>query len=87
MIGVKMGTGGSSGYGYLRTTRTRECVHECDGSCAVTDRYKVFVDLFHMSSYLVPVSSLPKLPTALRRKMLFVAEDDDSNETNSAKSV
>lgn len=62
MIGVKIGTGGSSGYHYLRTT--------------VTDRYKVFVDLFHMSTYLLPESCLPKLPPGLRRKMLFVAEDE-----------
>ena len=56
MIGVKIGTGGSSGYHYLRTT--------------MTDRYKVFVDLYHMSTYLIPRSCLPALPSGLRRKMV-----------------
>lgn len=57
MIGVKIGTGGSSGYHYLRTTQT--------------DRYKVFVDLYHMSTYLLPRSALPKLPPGLLREMHF----------------
>jgi len=70
MIGVKIGTGGSSGYGYLRTT--------------VTDRYKVFVDLFHMSTYLLPQSALPKLPAGLQRKMVFVREDDEQAQSTSA---
>ncbi|KAJ8382706.1 hypothetical protein SKAU_G00034840 [Synaphobranchus kaupii] len=40
MIGSKAGTGGSSGYHYLRST--------------VSDRYKVFVDLFNLANFLVP---------------------------------
>ncbi|OWK51366.1 Tryptophan 2,3-dioxygenase, partial [Lonchura striata] len=47
MIGGKAGTGGSSGYHYLRST--------------VSDRYKVFVDLFNLSTFLVPRHWIPKM--------------------------
>ncbi|TKR75862.1 hypothetical protein L596_017097 [Steinernema carpocapsae] len=47
MLGSKMGTGGSSGYLYLRTT--------------VSDRYKVFLDLFNLSTWLIPRSYIPCL--------------------------
>ncbi|XP_048089976.1 tryptophan 2,3-dioxygenase A-like [Alosa alosa] len=47
MIGSKMGTGGSSGYHYLRST--------------VSDRYKVFVDLCNLATFLVPRDWVPKL--------------------------
>ncbi|XP_051528189.1 tryptophan 2,3-dioxygenase B [Myxocyprinus asiaticus] len=47
MIGSKAGTGGSSGYHYLRST--------------VSDRYKVFVDLFNLATFLVPHAWVPKL--------------------------
>ncbi|XP_048366053.1 tryptophan 2,3-dioxygenase [Sphaerodactylus townsendi] len=64
MIGSKAGTGGSSGYHYLRST--------------VSDRYKVFVDLFNLSTYLVPRHWIPKLnPTV--HKFLFTAEYCDSS--------
>lgn len=57
MIGVKIGTGGSSGYYYLKST--------------VSDRYKVFLDLFNASSYLISKSNLPALPEPLREKLAF----------------
>ncbi|KAI6215377.1 hypothetical protein M3Y94_00378700 [Aphelenchoides besseyi] len=47
MLGSKQGTGGSSGYLYLRTT--------------VSDRYKVFLDLFNLSTWLIPRDYVPKL--------------------------
>ncbi|KAH7731781.1 Protein TDO-2 a [Aphelenchoides avenae] len=47
MLGSKQGTGGSSGYLYLRTT--------------VSDRYKVFLDLFNLSTWLIPRAYIPKL--------------------------
>jgi tryptophan 2,3-dioxygenase len=57
MIGVKVGTGGSSGYDYLRQT---------------SERHQIFSDLFQLSSYLIPRSLLPPLPPALRERMGFV---------------
>jgi tryptophan 2,3-dioxygenase len=56
MIGVKIGTGGSSGYEYLRQT---------------SDRYQIFGDLFGLSSYLIPRSLLPPLPPAVKARMGF----------------
>src|SRR5262249_44734833 len=56
MIGVKIGTGGSSGYEYLRRT---------------SDRYQIFADLFQLSSYLIPRPLLPAFPAALQAKMGF----------------
>ncbi|KAK0414481.1 hypothetical protein QR680_011453 [Steinernema hermaphroditum] len=47
MLGSKQGTGGSSGYLYLRTT--------------VSDRYKVFLDLFNLSTWLIPRDYIPTL--------------------------
>jgi tryptophan 2,3-dioxygenase len=56
MIGVKVGTGGSSGHDYLRAT---------------TERYQVFGDLFQLSSYLIPRSQLPPLPAAVKARLGF----------------
>uniref|UniRef100_A0A671S0W7 Tryptophan 2,3-dioxygenase n=1 Tax=Sinocyclocheilus anshuiensis TaxID=1608454 RepID=A0A671S0W7_9TELE len=53
MIGSKAGTGGSSGYHYLRST--------------VSDRYKVFVDLFNLTKFLVPRSWVPKLNPSIHK--------------------
>ncbi|EGG21340.1 tryptophan 2,3-dioxygenase [Cavenderia fasciculata] len=58
IIGAKIGTGGSSGYHYLRTT--------------IGDRYKIFLDLFNLSSYLIPRNTLPQLPKVVSQQMDFV---------------
>ncbi|GMT21134.1 hypothetical protein PFISCL1PPCAC_12431, partial [Pristionchus fissidentatus] len=47
MLGSKQGTGGSSGYMYLRST--------------VSDKYKVFLDLFNLSTWLIPRDYIPTL--------------------------
>ncbi|NWX14976.1 T23O dioxygenase, partial [Aegotheles bennettii] len=64
MIGSKAGTGGSSGYQYLRST--------------VSDRYKVFVDLFNLSTFLVPRHWVPKMNPTIH-KFLYTAEYCDSS--------
>ncbi|XP_066852194.1 tryptophan 2,3-dioxygenase isoform X2 [Anser cygnoides] len=64
MIGSKAGTGGSSGYHYLRST--------------VSDRYKVFVDLFNLSTFLVPRPWIPKMNPTIH-KFLYTAEYCDSS--------
>lgn len=63
MIGTKMGTGGSSGYSYLKAT---------------AERYKIFTDLFNMSTFLMPRSALPELPKELKRKLGFYFNPGDS---------
>ncbi len=59
MIGSKIGTGGTSGYEYLRET---------------TERHRVFNDLFELSTFLLPRSAIPKLPSDVREKMAFRLE-------------
>jgi tryptophan 2,3-dioxygenase len=56
MLGVKTGTGGSSGHDYLR-----------EGA----ERMKLFPDLIQLSSYLIPRSRLPQLPPEMTRKLGF----------------
>jgi len=57
MIGVKIGTGGSSGHDYLRGT---------------VEAHRVFADLFQLSTYLIPRSALPPLPPEVQSRMGFV---------------
>jgi tryptophan 2,3-dioxygenase len=60
MIGAKVGTGGSSGHQYLMET---------------VDKHRVFVDLFNLSTYLIPRSELPKLPEELIEQLGFSYSD------------
>ncbi|KAI1887459.1 hypothetical protein AGOR_G00190520 [Albula goreensis] len=71
MIGSKAGTGGSSGYHYLRST--------------VSDRYKVFVDLFNLATFLVPRAWVPKLNPNVH-KFPYTAECYDSSYFSSEDS-
>ncbi|XP_012732379.2 tryptophan 2,3-dioxygenase A [Fundulus heteroclitus] len=71
MIGSKNGTGGSSGYHYLRST--------------VSDRYKVFVDLFNLATFLVPRDWVPKLNPNVHT-FLYMAECVDSSYCSSEDS-
>lgn len=57
MLGSKIGTGGSAGYSYLKST--------------TSDRYKIFIDFYNLSSFLIPRSSLPDLPAEARAKLGF----------------
>ncbi len=54
MLGAKIGTGGSSGHDYLRQT---------------TQNNRFFKDLFNLSTFLIPRSSLPALPENLEKSM------------------
>ena len=56
MIGRKIGTGGSSGHDYLRQT---------------AEEHRVFTDLFSLSTFFIPRSSLPDLPPKVRAAMGF----------------
>ena len=57
MIGMKIGTGGSSGHVYLRTT---------------AERHRIFADLFRLSTFLIPRSAVPELPPAIEAQVSFV---------------
>jgi len=56
MIGTKIGTGGSSGYGYLKRT---------------AEEHRVFGDLVALTTFLLPRTALPPLPEAIRSAMRY----------------
>jgi tryptophan 2,3-dioxygenase len=56
MIGSKIGTGGSSGYWYLKST---------------IERGRIFADIGNLSTYMIPRNRLPKLPPSLQERMQF----------------
>jgi tryptophan 2,3-dioxygenase len=56
MLGTKIGTGGTSGHEYLRRT---------------VDKKRIFVDLYNLSTFLIPRSALPVLPPRLKQSLGF----------------
>ncbi|KAJ8720874.1 hypothetical protein PYW08_006339 [Mythimna loreyi] len=67
MIGsMQLGTGGSSGYQYLRST--------------LSDRYKVFLDLFNLSTFLLPRSLIPPLDDGMKRSLNLTWGDTHNNQ-------
>lgn len=61
MIGSDtLGTGGSSGYQYLRAT--------------LTPKYNVFLDLFNLSTYLIPKAKIPELTPYMRKRLSTIDE-------------
>ena len=56
MLGKKMGTGGSSGHGYLSKT---------------AEKHHIFRDLHNISTLLIPRSDLPDLPKEIEDKLGF----------------
>jgi tryptophan 2,3-dioxygenase len=69
MLGVKMGTGGSSGYAYLRTTAAE---------------HRVFKDLFNLSTFLIPRADLPPLPEPFRQRLSFHCEARRTDSSGSS---
>ena len=61
MLGTKIGTGGSSGHDYLKRT---------------TEKNRIFTDLFHMATFLLPKSELPALPADLKKRLGFYFSGD-----------
>eukprot|EP01119_Soliformovum_irregulare_P017326 TRINITY_DN5127_c0_g1_i1.p1 TRINITY_DN5127_c0_g1~~TRINITY_DN5127_c0_g1_i1.p1 ORF type:complete len:276 (-),score=90.89 TRINITY_DN5127_c0_g1_i1:21-848(-) len=59
MIGSKVGTGGSSGYWYLKST---------------IEKGRIFADIGNMATYLLPRSQLPQLPPHLKKRLAFHME-------------
>ncbi|KAK3929882.1 Tryptophan 2,3-dioxygenase [Frankliniella fusca] len=82
MIGsAQLGTGGSSGYQYLRST--------------LSDRYKVFLDLFNLSTFLIPRDYIPPLTSQMKIALAGswgqpsseAQEDEDSLERSVEASI
>ena len=56
MLGTKIGTGGSSGHGYLKKT---------------TESNRIFKDFFNMATFIHARSALPELPKNVRESLGF----------------
>lgn len=63
MLGTKVGTGGSSGHEYLRLA---------------AEKNRVYLDLFNLSTFLIPRSKLPILPSDLKRQLDFYMAEEKS---------
>jgi tryptophan 2,3-dioxygenase len=105
-IGNKQGTGGSAGYSYLRST-CRLVRHDTSlinamhiyiyiyvCVCVSSDRYKVFIDLFNLASFLIPREFLPKLTTEMKMRLAVASvgntstddtDEQDTSNTNDGK--
>jgi len=62
MLGRKVGTGGSSGHGYLQATAMK---------------HHIFTDLHNISTLLIPRSELPELPLEIRQELGFYYTAND----------
>ena len=56
MLGTKIGTGGSSGHHYLKMA---------------AENNRVYIDLFNLSTFLIPRSKLPTLPHDIKKNLGF----------------
>ena len=56
MLGLKIGTGGSSGQGYLKQT---------------VDKHKLFTDLANIATLMISRSYLPDLPHNIKEMLSF----------------
>lgn len=63
ILGTKIGTGGSSGHEYLKTT---------------TERNRAFIDLFNLATFLIPRASTPELPTHIKDQLDIVYDSFQS---------
>lgn len=56
MLGSKIGTGGSAGHDYLKKA---------------ADQNRVFLDLYNLSTFLIPKSALPQLPEEILKSLHY----------------
>ena len=57
ILGTKIGTGGSSGHEFLKST---------------TERNRAFIDFFNLATFLIPKNMSPKLPQTVRDQLDIV---------------
>ena len=57
ILGTKIGTGGSSGHEYLKST---------------TERNRAFLDFFNLATFLIPKKMMPKLPKTIVEQLDIV---------------
>lgn len=63
ILGTKIGTGGSSGHEYLKST---------------TERNRAFLDLFNLATFLIPKSMIPELPGSVSSQLDIVYDSSRS---------
>ena len=63
ILGTKIGTGGSSGHDYLKST---------------TERNRAFLDFFNLATFLIPKTMIPKLPAAVQSQLDIVYDTQKS---------
>jgi len=63
ILGTKIGTGGSSGHDYLKST---------------TERNRTFLDLFNLATFLIPKSMTPALPSNIKDQLDIVYDSFQS---------
>ena len=56
MLGTRIGTGGSSGHEYLKMA---------------ADNNRVYVDIFDLSTFIIPRKELPVLPEEIKKELSF----------------
>ena len=57
MLGTKVGTGGSSGAEYLKQS---------------AEKHKLFTDFFQLTTFFIPRSERPRIPSEIKKQMNFV---------------
>ncbi len=73
MLGTKIGTGGTSGQDYLKKA---------------ADKNRVYLDLFNLSTYMIPKAALPKLPERLKKEMNYhYKTEEDTSITPSSSDL
>jgi tryptophan 2,3-dioxygenase len=63
ILGTKIGTGGSSGHEYLKST---------------TERNRVFLDFFNLATFLIPKNMTPALPENVKKQLDIVYDSKQS---------
>ena len=63
ILGTKIGTGGSSGHEYLKST---------------TERNRTFLDLFNLATFLLPRAMTPQLPPHIKNQLDIVYDSFQS---------
>lgn len=63
ILGTKIGTGGSAGHEYLKST---------------TERNRAFLDFFNLATFLIPKSQIPKLPASIEEQLGIVYDTRES---------
>jgi tryptophan 2,3-dioxygenase len=63
ILGTKIGTGGSSGHEYLKST---------------TERNRVFLDFFNLATFLIPKNMTPALPANIKKHLDIVYDSQQS---------